>query len=390
MFVYLDNSSTTKQYREVNEIMLQTMTENFGNPSSLHRLGMNAEKVVKKARQQVADLLYASPEEVYFTSCGTESDNTALVGTVHARRRRGNRIITSKIEHPAILETCRKLENEGFQVIYIDVDQKGLVNMKQLKENLTTDTIMISIMAVNNEIGTIQPLKQINQIKENFNKENNADVLFHTDAVQALGKLPYLARYADMVSVSAHKIHGPKGMGALYIKKGLNIEPYIVGGGQERKFRSGTENVSGIAGFGLACEMAGSNFGGRVQRISEVREYLLEGIRANIDNIKINGFENACEESICSILSISFLRTRAEVILHELEQSEIYVSTGSACSSNKKGQSHVLKAINLNDNEIEGTVRFSLNEFNTIEEMDYVIEKLTASVNKFRKLGSFR
>lgn len=395
MFVYLDNSSTTKQYDVVTDKMIQFMREDFGNASSLHRLGITAEKAMKAARKNVAESIGVNDNEIIFTSGGTESDNMALLGTMWARKRRGKKIITTNIEHPAVLEAASRLEKLDFDVEYIKADEKGSIDAEALKDSLTEDTIMISIMGVNNEVGTIEPLKEIVDIKNEYNKKNGTDILFHTDAVQALGKLPLITNGLDMISVSGHKIHGPKGIGALYIKKGLNIEPHLIGGGQEKNMRSGTENIPAIVGFGQAAKMAKENFDSRIKAMSRARNYLLEGIKAEIQDIKINSIEEdsltwASGKCCPSVLNISFLGTRAEVLLHTLEQSEIYVSTGSACSSNKKGTSHVLKAMGLKDKEIEGAIRFSFSEHNTVEEMDYVLEKLKMAVAKFRKLGSFR
>lgn len=395
MFVYLDNSATTKQYDFVTDKMVEYMKEDFGNPSSLHRLGITAEKALKTARKQVASAMGVRDEEVIFTSGGTESDNTALLGAAVARKRRGKRVITTKIEHPAILETATRLEKQGFDVKYIDVDKNGLVDMNALKEAWNGDTTLVSVMGVNNEVGTIQPVREICELKETLKKENGFDTLVHADMVQAFGKIPVNIKNLDMMSVSAHKIHGPKGMGALYVNKGINIEPYLIGGGQEKHMRSGTENVPAIAGFGEAAAFAASGLAQRTENMRKARKYLLDGIKSEIKDIKINGVEEADADGrsgLCcpSVLNVSFLGTRGEVILHTLETAGIYVSTGSACSSNKKGQSHVLKAMGMSDKEIEGALRFSFSEFNTIEEMDYVLEKLKEAVGRFRKLGSFR
>lgn len=395
MFVYLDNSATTRQYDVVTDKMIEYMREDFGNPSSLHRLGINAEKAIKNARKQVATAMGVQDAEIIFTSGGTEADNTALIGAAMARKRRGKRIITTKIEHPAVLETVAKLEKQGFEVVYVDIDAQGCVSLESLENAWNEDTILVSVMGVNNEVGTIQPIKEIVALKERINKEKGIDTLLHTDMVQALGKIPMNMRGVDMAAVSAHKIHGPKGMGALYIKKGLNIEPYMIGGGQERNMRSGTENVAGIVGFGEAAKLATAGFDERINKMAAARAYLLEGIKNEIKDVKINGCEEASlvgegSKACPSVLNVSFLGTRGEVLLHTLETAGIYVSTGSACSSNKKGQSHVLKAMGLKDKEIEGALRFSFSEFNTIEEMEYVLENLKNAVGKFRKLGSFR
>lgn len=386
MFVYLDNSATTKPYQEVIAETVKYMEVHYGNPSSLHRMGITAEKAIKEARKSAAASLGAKDEEIYFTSGGTEADNMALFGAVQARKRRGNKIITSRIEHPAVLESCRKLEESGFRVEYLPVDQNGMINMQALESVLDDQTILISIMQVNNEVGSIQPISEIIELKNRIGKKLGTEILLHTDAVQSYGKLPVNIGGIDLLSVSGHKIHGPKGVGALYVRKGLNVLPYLYGGGQERGLRSGTENVPAIAGFGVAAERCRKSLPKRMESIKMLKMYLTEGVRAEIPDIRFN----SAEESSSSILNVSFLGVRGEVLLHTLEQSEIYVSTGSACSSNKKGQSHVLKAMDRTDKEIEGAIRFSFSEFNTKEELDYVIVQLKNSVQKFRKLGSFR
>lgn len=378
MFVYLDNSATTRQYDEVTKQMKEAMDDFYGNPSSLHSLGLASEKKVRAARQALAKALGAREEEVIFTSGGTESDNMALYGIARAKKREGSKIITSRVEHPAVLEACRVLAKEGFEVEYIGVDEKCRLDMEALKAAIDEKTILISIMAVNNETGTIMPAAEIGKLK--------GKAIFHMDAVQGFGKVNLKNAGADLISVSAHKIHGPKGMGALYVKKGINLPALIVGGGQERHMRSGTENVPAIIGFGAACEIAMDDFDGRVRKMSAARNYLLAGIKDQISDIRIN----SPEDGAASVLNISFLGTRGEVLLHTLEQEQIFVSTGSACSSNKKGGSHVLAAMGLSDKEIEGAIRFSFNEFNTIEEMDYVLEKTKTAVARFRRLGSFR
>lgn len=380
MFVYLDNSSTTRQYDRVTEAMSRMMREDFGNPSSLHRLGLTSEKAVKEARNQVARSLGAEAEEITFTSGGTESDNTVLFGAVQARKHQGDHVVTTKVEHPAILEACRRLEASGTKVDYVGVDGNGVIRMEELLDKVNDRTVLVSVMHVNNEMGTIQPLKEIAALKERF-----PELLIHTDAVQSYGKVPISLKGIDFLSVSGHKIHGPKGIGALYVKKGLTIPPFVYGGGQERGFRSGTENVPAIVGFGEAAKLLREEWNQRINKLSQVREYLLAGIKAEIPEVKVNGFEDA---GCCpSILNISFLGCRGEVLLHTLEQSEIYVSTGSACSSNtKKKGSHVLAAAGLAPEEIEGAVRFSFSEDNTIEQMDYVLERLKQAVESFRRL----
>ncbi len=356
------------------------MRDIYGNPSSLHGLGIEAEKKVKAAREKTARALGADVNEIYFTGGGTESDNLAVIGTANAKKRFGKRIITTSLEHPAVLEPCAFLEKQGFEVIHIGCDRQGKLDMDALKEAVNDETILISVMHVNNEIGNINDITEISKWKRN--------ALLHTDAVQSFGKVDVNvdALGADLISVSGHKIHGPKGVGCIYIRKGTNITPYVMGGGQERNMRSGTENVPGISGFGLACDMAHKNMQSRTKTMAEAKNYLLKGICDDIPDVMINSPEDACP----SVLNVSFLGTRAEVILHMLEDDGIYVSTGSACSSNKKGQSHVLQAMGLSFKEIEGAIRFSFSEFNTIEEMDYVLDHLKTVVKRFRRLGTFR
>ena len=392
MMVYLDNSATTRQYDKVTEAMAEAMRMTYGNPSSLHSMGVEAEKKVRQGRKSVARAIGAGEDEIYFTSCGTEADNTVLMGAAKAKARKGKKIITTAVEHPAILEPTKALESMGFSVEYIGVDDKCRLNMEQLKEALTEDSILISVMAVNNETGTIMPIEEIGKIKQWYNDEHGTNIWLHTDAVQAFGKIPLDCRknlaQVDFASLSAHKIHGPKGMGALWIRKGRNLPAYMMGGGQERHIRSGTENTPGIVGFGAAADISRENFQARVSQMGRCRNYLLEGIKAEIGDILINSPEG--EDAAPSVLNVSFLGTRGEVILHTLEQNGIFVSTGSACSSNKKGMSHVLKAMGLKDREIEGAIRFSFSEFNTEEEMAYVLDKLKGAVAGFRRLGSFR
>ena len=394
MLVYLDNSATTRQYDEVTELMSRAMRENFGNPSSLHSLGLKAEKEVKNARNILAQSLGADEEEVFFTSCGTESDNTVLMGAAQAKKRRGKKIIVSAVEHPAILEPAKKLESMGFEVAYIGVDKQCRLNLESLKNAVTDDTILISVMGVNNETGTIMPIEEIARFKEEYNRTHGTDIWLHTDAVQAFGKilvnLKKEYKGVDFLSASAHKIHGPKGMGLLYMKKGLNLVPFLLGGGQERHMRSGTENTPGIVGFGKAAELAMRDFDERIQRMSTARQRLLEQICAEIKDIRINSPEG--EEACPSVLNLSFLGTRGEVLLHTLEQDGIFVSTGSACFSNHSSAkgSHVLNAMGLTPKEIEGAIRFSFSEFNTEEEMDFTADKVKAAVARFRRLGSFR
>lgn len=377
--IYLDNSATTKPCREATEQVMKYMTEDFGNPSSLYGPGLTAEKACKDARRKISDLVHSDLSEIYFTGGGTESDNLAVIGTARKNCRRGKRIITTKGEHPAVLEPFSYLESRGFEAVYLDIDRYGRIDEKQLMDVVNDETILVSIMHVNNELGTVYDIEGLSKLKKN--------AVFHSDAVQSFTKVPIdlSSGDIDLLSMSSHKIHGPKGVGAVYIRKGLNISPYIMGGGQERNMRSGTENVPGIAGFGAAAERA-SDIKAANEKLTLLRSTLLEGILSSIPDVTINSPEDGCP----SILNVSFLGTRGEVLLHMLEDEGIYVSTGSACSSNKKGQSHVLKAAGLSQDQIEGAVRFSFSEFNTVEEIDTVLEKLEAIVSRFRKLGKFR
>lgn len=392
MLVYLDNSATTRQYDEVTDLMAETARNCYGNPSSLHGLGLEAEKTMKEGRKRIASAFNSTPDEVTITSCGTESDNTVLMGLSRTPRPRAKKIITTAVEHPAVLEPCAELERRGFEVVRLGVDNKCSIDLDQLRAELTEDTLLISVMAVNNEVGTIMPIREIGELKREFNKAHGTKILLHTDAVQALGKISLDTKKemkdVDLISVSAHKIHGPKGIGALYVRKGVNLLPFVLGGGQERGFRSGTENVPSVSGFGLACEMSVKDMHERVEKMNAVRNYLKDGIVSEIGDIVIN----SPDDGVCSVLNVSFPGTRGEVILHRLEQEGIYVSTGSACSSNHKTSkgSHVLNAMGLKHKEIEGALRFSFSEFNTVEEMDYVLDKLKSAVEGFRKLGSFR
>ncbi|MCU6756130.1 Cysteine desulfurase [uncultured Eubacterium sp.] len=386
--IYLDNSATTRQYPEVTREMLRYMDEFYGNPSSLYQLGVDSEKAVKKARTALQKAIGMEDGRVYFTSGGTEADNMAIFGAARALKRRGRRIVTTAVEHPAVLECCKELEKQGFEVIYVGVDRNCRLDIDALRSAVNDETILVSMMHVNNEAGTIMPVNEVKQIM----KEKDAPGIFHCDAVQSFGKLQ-LCSDADVISVSGHKIHGPKGTGAICIREGVNIPAFICGGGQESGKRSGTENVPAIAGFGLAAEMSEHGRRENSASMAQMRQRLISQLTASLDDIVINSPETAGEnagECCSSLLNISFLGTRGEVLLHTLEQDGIYVSTGSACSSNKKGQSHVLKAMGLKDKEIEGTLRFSFGRMNSIEEIDIAADKVAAAVKRFRRLGSFR
>ncbi len=369
--IYLDNSATTKPSKACLDAMTDALTENFGNPSSLYKIGLDAEKIVKHAREVIAASIGADPSEVYFTSCGSESDDTAIFGAWNARKKQGKRIITTAVEHPAVLRCFEKLEQEGADVKYIPVLKDGNLDMDAFKKLLNDDTIFVSIMHVNNETGAIFPIEEISKEVRKY-----PNIIFHSDCVQSYGKIPLDVNKmgVDMISLSGHKVHASKGIGALYVRKGIHIPPYILGGGQEAGFRSGTENVAGIAGFGAAVE--------DMHMVSpEPKEYLREKLLEEIEDITINSPEN----NVSSVLNVSFLGCRGEVLLHMLEQDGIYVSTGSACSSHKKG-SHVLTAQGLTNEQIEGAVRFSFGCDNTVEEMDIVVEKLKKYVKMQRRL----
>ena len=397
--IYLDNSATTKQYDEVTDEMLRFMRRDFGNPSTLYQLGVDAEKAVKKARKMVIEAAFGERAgadwDVVFTSGGTEADNMAIFGAAKSMRRFGNRIVTTAVEHPAVLECCKNLEADGFEVVRVGVDRHCRPDEAALEAAVNEDTILVTVMHVNNEAGTIMPVERVRDLM----KRKKAPGLFHCDAVQSFGKLPMPAD-ADMISISGHKIHGPKGSGALMIRKkrsaagrNVNIPAFILGGGQESGLRSGTENVPSIAGLGKAAEIAFSAGKREMKRLHKLRDRLREGLEDSIEDIIVNSPETAglSEGQCCpTLLNVSFMGTRGEVILHTLEQEEIYVSTGSACSSNKKGRSHVLAAMGLKDKEIEGAVRFSLGQFNTEKDIEITIEKTAEAVRRFRRLGSFR
>ena len=363
MKVYLDNAATTALLPEVIDEAKYIMENVYGNPSSLHSIGLDAERVVRNSRQVIAKSLGVETGEIYFTSGATESDNTAVFGSVYANARRGKHIITSKIEHPAVLNCFKKLENEGFEVTYLDVDSDGIVDMEQFATVISDKTIFVSVMAVNNEVGSIQPIREIAKFKRQYN------FILHTDAVQAYTKIQYnLYNMADLISLSGHKIHALKGVGALVIKKGVKISPFMLGGGQEGGFRSGTENVVGIASLAKAASLPYD-----CDRIKELRDLLKCGID-EIDGTEVNCYNDG--NIAPHILSVTFGGARGEVLMHALEEKGVFVSTGSACHSNRFGESHVLSAIGLSKNEIGGTIRFSLGALNTKEDIEYCVSLL--------------
>lgn len=374
--IYLDNSATTRPFENVVCAMEETLDFLYGNPSSLHTKGFESERLLKKSRKIIANSLGKKESTITFNSGGTEGDNNVLQCVARDRRRVGKTIITTEVEHPAILETCKFLEKEGFNIIKVSVDEYCNPNLDELQSYISKDVILISAMAVNNEVGTIFPIKKINEIK--------GDALFHSDAVQAYGKLDMNGFEGDFLTASGHKIHGPKGVGFLYKKSGVRLSPLIYGGNQESGYRSGTENVPGIVGMAKATELIVPNIQENYEKVKMLWRRLKKGI-LDIGDVIINSPNNCTPY----ILNASFMGTRGEVILHRLESKGIFVSTGSACSSNKNSKSHVLKAMGKTDKEIEGAIRFSLSIQNTAEEIDAVLTVLEDAVKKFRKLGSF-
>ncbi|MFR9191597.1 MAG: cysteine desulfurase NifS [Anaerovoracaceae bacterium] len=379
--VYLDYSATTPVKEEVLKEMIPYFTEKFGNPSSLYDMGLESKEAVDKARQQVAALINADPSEIYFTAGGTEADNWAVFGTAEKFRAKGNHIITTKVEHHAMLHSCAYLEKEGYDVTYLDIDKDGRVDLKQLEDAITDKTILISIMLVNNEIGTIEPVKEAAAIAKKHK------ILFHTDAVQALGNVPIDVKDMgiDMMSMSSHKIYGPKGIGALFIRKGVRIDNYMHGGAQENNRRAGTENLAGIVGFGKAAQLAKENFDAHVKHSSQMRDYLKDRILSEIPDTFVNGTMDGRHPGN---LNVTFEYIEGESILLLLNQFGISVSTGSACSSKSLEPSHVLAALGVPDEMIHGTVRFTVGDMTTKEDIDYVVDNLKTVVARLREISS--
>lgn len=393
--IYLDNSATTRQYDEVTDLMVRLQKDYFGNPSSLHSMGFEAGNYLFDARENVSRT-FPYDGRIIFTSGGTESDNTAIFSSCRKMRRRGNKIITTEIEHPAVLECMKRLKEDGYQVEYLKADVNGYVEPQALKAALDENTILVTMMSVNNEVGTIEPVLPCYDIVQDYNRLHGTRILFHTDAVQAFGKMSFDDVPFDLISISGHKFHGPKGVGALYVRKGVDIPPHILGGGQENGYRSGTENTPGIAGLGLAAKMTTENLQEKQMKMMQVNDYFRKAVVEEIPDVQLNGFEEQGLEltdfgTRCpSVINFSFLGTRGEVLLHTLEQDGIFVSTGSACASHHTGDSHVLQAMSMSHKEIESAIRFSFSEFNTAQEMDFVIDRLKNAVARFRRLGSFR
>lgn len=377
--IYLDNAATTKLDERVFKEMMPYFMEEYGNPSSVYSLGKNARQAIELAREKVAKAINADPSEIYFTSGGTESNITAIRGLAYSYRRRGNHIITTRIEHPAVLETCRQLENEGFEVTYLDVDENGIINLEKLEDSITDKTILITIMYANNEIGAIQPVSEIGQIA----RENG--IFFHTDSVQAIGnlKIDVKAQKIDSLSISAHKFYGPKGVGALYVRKGLKFKKMQVGGHQERNKRAGTENVPAIVGMGKAIELAYEEFDQNIPEIIKLKDYCIKEIQKRIGSVKING---DASERVPGNVNVSFYDVDAEDLINSLAEKDICVSNGSVCISGSLEPSHVLLAMEIPYELAKGTLRISIGKYNTKEEIDYTLDVLVEVIDKLRKM----
>ena len=378
--IYLDNAATTKMKKEVVDIMLPYFNEYYGNPSSIYNLAKTSRESIMESRSTIEGLLHANKDTIYFTSGGSEADNWAIKGVAYAKKHKGNHIITSKIEHHAVLHTLEYLEQQGFEVTYLDVDSNGLVSLCDLENNIKDTTILITIMTANNEIGTIQDIKGIGDIALKHK------VLFHTDAVQAIGKMDINLSELniDLMSISAHKINGPKGIGALYIKKGTKIDNLIHGGAQENFKRAGTENTAMIVGFAKAMELSYIDMDIKINKMIELREYLIKGILDNIKDSKLNG---DIEKRLCNNVNISFKYIEGESILLMLDKNGVAASSGSACTSRSLEPSHVLLAIGVDYDMAHGSIRFTLNENTTIEELDYVISIMPGIVEKLMKMS---
>lgn len=380
MEAYLDNSATTRCYEEVKNLVVKTMMEDYGNPSSMHQKGVESENYVKEAARQIAATLKVQEKEIYFTSGGTESDNWALIGTAMAHKRQGNHIIISGIEHSAVSAPAAFLEEQGFRVTRLGVDQEGVISLEELEEAICPETILVSVMFVNNEIGAVQPIAEIGDRI----KKKNPKTWFHVDAIQGYGKFKILPKkmQIDLLSVSGHKIHGPKGTGFLYINEKMKMVPIIYGGGQQKGMRSGTDNVPGIAGLGLAAEMVYRNLDKNVTHMYELRNYFIEELE-KIDRVIVHGPKG--DQAAPQIVSVAFVGVRSEVLLHTLEDRQIYVSAGSACSTHKRSGSSTLTAIGLSKEQMESTVRFSFCETTTREELDYTLEVLREVIPMLRR-----
>jgi len=379
--VYLDNSATTKVIPEAIEAMVKACKKKYGNPSSLHGKGIEAERLIREVREKLAGFLNCQAGEIYFTSGGTEANNWAIFGAARKLRRRGKHIITTSIEHSSVLQACKELEKYGFEVTYLPVNSEGIIDPLDIENNLREDTILVSVMHVNNETGAIQPVVEAGKIT----KAHPGKTLFHVDAIQSFGKLDIDLKEApvDLLSLSAHKIHGPKGIGALYIRSGVGISPIFVGGEQEGNLRAGTENVPGIAGFGAAADFI-MNKRIEGERLGELKKRFITGLRGKVDGVQVNGPVDS--RAIPHIINLSFRGIKGEVLVHYLEQWGIYISTGSACHSRGGQVSHVLGAMGLDREALEGAVRISFSSFTTEAEVDFAVEKLGKAVKELRSL----
>lgn len=380
MKAYLDNGATTSVSLNAVKKMTEIYTELYGNPSSMHRMGVEAELIIKKAKKIVSKLIKSTDQEIYFTSGGTEANNLAIQGLLKHNSCRKKHIITTCIEHPSVLSVFNSFEEEGYEVTYLKVDKMGMINLEELESSLTDDTALVSVMYVNNEIGTVQDLSSISEI---IKSKSNA--VFHVDGIQALGKVEcHMKKFGiDMFTMSSHKIHGPKGVGALFVKKGVKLKPLFIGGGQEKTIRPGTENVPGIAGFAVAVDEASQEYRKNSESMFKLREYFLKRILNEIPSTTYNG---SYESYAPHIINVSFEGMRGEVLLHVLESNDIFVSTGSACASKNKSYSHVLTALGLSLSQMEGAIRFSLSKNTTKEELDYTIDVLKTSIEDLNQI----
>ena len=374
---YFDNAATTRVKEEVLQEMFPYFCEEYGNPSSMYSVGREAKRALEKARVRVAKLINCKPKEIYFTGCGSESDNTAIKGIAYRNRKKGNHIITSKIEHPAVLHTCQSLEKHGFEVTYLNVDKDGFINLSELENSIKPNTILISIMFANNEIGTIEPIREISKIAKKHN------IIFHTDAVQACGNVDIDVRKLgiDMLSLSGHKLYAPKGVGALYVKEGIEFEKFMDGGHQEKDKRGGTENVAEIVGLGKAAELAKNNMEKHQEHLRTLRDYYIKNIEEKITDAKLNGPR---ENRLPGNANFSFPGINGEELLIYLDERGICASSGSACTTGSMDPSHVLVAIGLDKNMSKGALRTSFGEENTLEDVDFLVDSLVEILNKMR------
>lgn len=380
MEVYLDNSATTRSFDEVAALMTQIMCEDYGNPSSLHRKGVQAEKYIRYAKDVIARNLKVSEKEIFFTSGGTEADNLAIRGCAYANCRSGRHLITTQVEHPAVLQTMKHLEEDGFRVTYLPVDGKGRIRLEDLERAITGETILVSIMHTNNEVGSVQPVAEAGTLIKSINPK----ILFHVDAVQGYGKFRIYPRKMkiDLLAASGHKIHGPKGSGFLYVDEKVKIRPIIFGGGQQSGLRSGTESVPAIAGLAKAVEMVYGNLDNEVEKLYRLKKAFVEGVR-KIDNVVVNGHPD--ETGAPHVVSVAIKGIRSEVMLHALEDKEIYVSAGSACSARKPQPSATLRAMGVSQEILESTIRFSFSVFTTMEEINYTLQTMYDIIPMLRR-----